>query len=142
MRKSLIMSLRNLRTLALILLTLLGVAAALVLPAQSHADKARLESVNVGPVLQTQSNSTRGVALESVSLKSEPFTLVTPVRFGVDNRTRITLFATNLTLLPGETASAIIADAQDAALAHYALTVESVGPVPEQPWLTQVVMRL
>ena len=94
------------------------------------------------PRLMTQANSTRGIALESVMETGEPFKLNTPVTFGGDGRTRVKLFATNLTLIAGEDASAVVAEAQDANLLRYPLTVESVGPVPGQAWLTAVVVRL
>jgi hypothetical protein len=52
------------------------------------------------------------------------------------------LFATNLTLNPGENASAVTADAEDAAHAHYSLPVEYVGPVPGFSWMSSVIVRL
>ncbi|HEY6122948.1 MAG TPA: hypothetical protein VIV66_23545 [Pyrinomonadaceae bacterium] len=92
--------------------------------------------------LLTQTNSTRGIALDSVTARSEPFPLNEPVLFGADGRTRIMLFATNLNLNAGETAAAVTADAEDAAHTHYPLIVEYVGPVPDYAWMTSVVMRL
>lgn len=52
------------------------------------------------------------------------------------------LFASNLTLDPGEAASAVTADAMDGSLAHYPLIVEYVGAVPGQSWMTSVVVRV
>jgi len=92
--------------------------------------------------LLTQENSTRAIALDSVTALAEPFPLTEPVQFGLDNRTRVMLFAANLTLDPGETAAAVTADAEDAAHRHYALQVEYVGAVPGFPWMTSVVVRL
>jgi len=92
--------------------------------------------------LLTQTNSTRAIALDSVTSRSEPFQLTAPVQFGTDSRTRVMLFATNLTLNPGETASAVTAEAEDAAHMHYPLAVEYVGAVPDFPWMTSVVVRL
>src|ERR1700730_13731069 len=48
------------------------------------------------PLLFTQENSTRAIALESVTLKEEPFALTSPLAIGPDNRTRIMLFALNV----------------------------------------------
>jgi hypothetical protein len=52
------------------------------------------------------------------------------------------LFASNLTLAIGENASAVTADAEDATRFRYPLTVEYVGPVPGQAWLTSIVVIL
>src|SRR5262245_39509418 len=83
------------------------------------------------PVLLTKSSSTRAVAVESTSLMVEPFPTTAPVPFSQDNRTRVMLFATNLTLLPGETAANISATAEDGNHIQYPLTVEYVGSVPD-----------
>ena len=92
--------------------------------------------------LLTQTNSTRAIALESVTSRSEPFPPTEPILFGTDNRTRVMLFATNLTLNPGENASAVTGDAEDASHAHYPLTVEYVGAVTGFEWMSSVVVRL
>lgn len=94
------------------------------------------------PVLVSEPTSTRAIALESVSFVPEPFKLISPYFPGADRRTRIMLFAVNLSLQPGETLSSVTADAEDASHRHYNLLVEYVGPVPEQQWLTAVVLRL
>ena len=52
------------------------------------------------------------------------------------------LFAKNLQLQSGETATAVTADAEDANHQIYLLTVEHVGAVPGQPWATSIVVRL
>ncbi len=94
------------------------------------------------PVLLAQPGSTRGIALDSVTKLVEPFSLQTPVAFGTDTRTRVTLFATNLSLSNGEPYSIVTADAEDGSHIHYPLTVEYVGAVPGQTWMTAVVLRL
>src|SRR6266850_3638314 len=76
-------------------------------------------SVLAAPVLLTQTNSTRGIALDSMTELSEPFAQNARVSFGNDNRTRVMLFATNLTLAAGENASAVTAEALDGALFQY-----------------------
>src|SRR5436190_8360771 len=93
------------------------------------------------PVLVTQPNSTRAIAVDAQTELSEPFALTARVPFGPDNRTRVMVFATNLTLAPGDTASSVTAGAEDAVLFQYPLTVEYVGPVPGQTWMTAVVLR-
>ncbi|HSE30283.1 MAG TPA: heme-binding protein [Pyrinomonadaceae bacterium] len=52
------------------------------------------------------------------------------------------LFAKNLQLQPGETASAVTADAEDSEHNIYPFAVEHVGPVPEQAWVTSIIVRL
>lgn len=82
------------------------------------------------PTLLSQNASTRAIALESVTLKGEPFPLTSSVQFSSDPRTRVCIFATGMELLPGEGLNAFTAEAEDSAGVRYALTVEYVGPVP------------
>jgi len=111
-------------------------------PAESALRSSRVNSSAAALRLLTKENSTRAVALESVTMLPEPFPLFAAPVFGIDNRTRIMLFATDLTLLSGEQTSAVSADAEDAALQHYPLTVEYVGPVAGFEWMSAVVVRL
>ena len=94
------------------------------------------------PTLLTKTNTTRAIALESTTLLSEPFTTTALIPFGSDNRTRVMFFATNLGLLPGEGAGALIADAEDVTRTRYPLTVEYAGPVSGFEWITAVIVRL
>lgn len=94
------------------------------------------------PQLLTKTNSTRALALESTTFLSEPFKTTGPVPFTADSRTRLMLFAQNLTLLSGETASAVTADAEDVNHIHYPLTVEYVGALSGYEWMTIVIVRL
>src|SRR6266480_2275164 len=91
-------------------------------------------------VLISQDTSTRGIALDSVSLKREPFNAASEVSWGKDNQTRIMLFAMGLD--PKTSPSSITANAEDGAHKTYPLTVEYVGPVPEQDWVTAIVVRI
>ena len=99
---------------------------------------------SISPTLiSVSAGSTRAVALESVSMRSEPFSLSSEGNFSPnDPRTRITLFVMNLDLLAGETENSLTADAEDAAHLHYPLKVEYVGQVPNFPGIYMVVMRL
>ena len=72
----------------------------------------------------------------------DPFPLATINNFSLDQRTRITLFAVGLELLPGEEVAVVTAQAEDAGHKIYPLKVEYVGKVPGFDWLTQVVIRL
>ncbi len=98
--------------------------------------------VATAPVLITKADSTRAIAVESTTLLAEPFAPTTPITFGQGNRTRIILFASNLNLLPGDTAASITAEAEDGNHIRYPLTVEYVGAVPDFSWMTAVIVRL
>jgi hypothetical protein len=127
----------------LVFLTLL-IFLSLLVPFSS---KATIAPFPVAPqtsalTLLAQPNSARAIALDSVTARAEPFALTAPIQFGTDNRTRIMLFAANLNLNPGENASAVTAEAEDASRARYPMAVEYVGSVPGFPWMTSVVVRL
>lgn len=94
------------------------------------------------PVLFSQADSTRALAVESVTKTREPFSVTPAVSFSADNSTRIMLFAGNLRLQPGETAEVVAADAEDESHVIHVLKVEYVGPVPDIEWATAVVVKL
>jgi hypothetical protein len=96
----------------------------------------------VAPNLLTRTGSNRAIAVDSTNLLAEPFALMSPVAFAQDNRTRVMLFAENLSLLPGETSSAVTAEAEDGNHIHYPLTIEYVGTVPSFSWMSAVILRL
>jgi hypothetical protein len=95
---------------------------------------------NLAPLLLTADGSDRAIALDSVTLLRDPFALLADHNFSSDHRTRITLFALHAQLKPGETSSAITADA-DVSGTIIPLTVESVRTIPGFDWLTQVVVK-
>ena len=74
----------------------------------------RADAQATRPTLISHADSTRAISFESVTRQREPFTTTVQVKFGSDSATRIMLFAMNLQLQPGETASAVTADAEDA----------------------------
>jgi uncharacterized protein GlcG (DUF336 family) len=94
------------------------------------------------PILISHEDSTRAIAFDSVTRQREPFSPTASVKFGSDNRTRIMLFAMNLNLRPGDTASSIDISAEDSEHRSYQLPVEYVGNVPDQPWAASIVVRL
>jgi len=120
----------SLRFLQLIILTTCGAVPGLY------------AATNRSPVLLSEATSTRAIALESGSLKPEPFPLTASVKFGPDTRTRIAVFAMNLELMVGEGANAFTSDAEDAAGRRYLFTVEYQGAVPGFPGITMLVIRL
>jgi len=94
------------------------------------------------PVLLTEANTTRAAAVDSVTLVRDPFPVFTARNFSADNHTRITLFAANLALQPGENTSTVTVQAEDSLHRIYTLAVEYVGTVPNADSLTQVIVKL
>jgi hypothetical protein len=81
------------------------------------------------------------MALDSVTLVPDPFPVTSRFNFSTDHRTRITLFAVNLLLAPGEDASAVKVQAEDAQHRLYDLPVEAVKTT-SLTWLTQITAKL
>lgn len=98
--------------------------------------------VNKKPTLLSQSTNTRAVAFESVTMRSEPFSVNATVPYSPDNRTRLCIFAMDLELLPGEGANAFTSDVQDGSGKIYPLRVEFMGAVPGFPGITMFIVRL
>ena len=99
------------------------------------------------PVLITEENSTRAIALDSVTRVRDPLPVVALNNFQQrrDPRTRVALFGRNIDLNPGEDATAVSATARDSRSRIFALKVEFVGQVPNLTNLdkiTQVNVRL
>src|SRR5712691_10822472 len=102
---------------------------------------AALAAPQISPTLISTSTTTRAIALESVTMHAEPFSLASEGNFNAgDPRTRIEIFCMNLDFLAGEMSisgnilvgdpSALTVDAEDAAHNHYPLKVEYVAQVP------------
>ena len=94
------------------------------------------------PVLITQTDSTRAVALDSLLRTTEPFRGTYEYLWGTDKRTRIILFAMNFTLTAEENVSAVTATAEDINNRIYPLTVEYIGQTPNSEWMKTIVVRL
>ena len=123
----------------LILFAIVSMLLALVVSPR-HGKTANQETIP--PRLLTRSNSNRAIALESVTLLSEPFAPTTIFPLNLDDRTRVILFATDLGLFPGEGAAAVTAEAEDASRTRYPLTVEYAGALAGVESTTAVIVRL
>ena len=99
-------------------------------------------SVVQPPILLTQENSLRALALDSVTWTGEPFGVANTHNFSTDQRTRVSLFVVNLELNQGEPISVIMAQAEDSTGQIFQLPVEYFGAVPNFSWLKQVVVKL
>ena len=91
------------------------------------------------PVLATEENSQRAIALDTVIFVRDPFVITNDQYFGVDKRTRVSLFATNLVLANG---LAITAQAVDSQQVTHQLQVEFVSALPTFIGFTQIVVKL
>ena len=132
------MSSRRTRSIFCILVSVVMVAPLLtvdILYPTSTAQSTR-------PVLFSEAESTRAIAVESVTNKREPFATTSTVSFSADKGTRVMLFAGNLRLAPNESTNVVTADAEDVSHHVYELKVEHVGQVPDQPWATGVIVKL
>jgi hypothetical protein len=94
------------------------------------------------PVLVSGSDPTRALARDSVLKTIEPFALSYEYPWSSDQRTRITVYITNITLAPDDTVAQFSAEIEDASHQKYPLTVEYVAPIPEQPNIMRLVLRL
>jgi uncharacterized repeat protein (TIGR01451 family) len=94
------------------------------------------------PVLLTEENTSRAVALDSVTMLRDPFSLTNLFNFSIDRRTRVVFFASGFELTPDENLAIVSSQAEDSQQHIYPLTVEFVGKVPGPALLTQVVVRL
>jgi hypothetical protein len=99
--------------------------------------------VNDGaPVLLTEENTERAVALDSVTQTRDPFPLINTHNFSSDQRTRVSLFTKGLELLPGEDASALSALAEDGQGNVYILSVEYFGALTGVTSIKQLIIKL
>ncbi|HEY2971031.1 MAG TPA: PQQ-dependent sugar dehydrogenase [Pyrinomonadaceae bacterium] len=94
------------------------------------------------PLVLTEDNTARAIALSSVSMLREPFYLSDPYNLSSDQRTRVMLFVSGIDLMPGDNLSLLSVVAEDAQNRVYPLVVEDVRRVPNFEWISQVVVRL
>jgi hypothetical protein len=101
-----------------------------------------VSDVETFPKLLTEEGTGRAIALDSVTWLRDPFPVVTTNNFSLDRRTRVSLFATHVNLMPFEDSSVITAQAEDSQNRVFPMTVEFVGKVPRFNWLTQLIIKL
>jgi len=93
------------------------------------------------PILLTEDNSLKALALDSALLTRDPFALVNANYFDTDKRTRIKLLLVDLQLFNGETSSIISVQGIDNSAIVHNLPVEDLRMVPGTPWMTQLTVR-
>lgn len=90
------------------------------------------------PVLLTEENSDRAIAVNAATFMPGPFSIFTEQTFfNTDTRTRVMLFATNFQVSAGT-----VIVAENAAVGSVSLPIEFIGVVPDFDWLTQIKVRL
>jgi hypothetical protein len=97
------------------------------------------------PVLLLEDGSDLAIALDSVTMIRDPFTLLNDVNLSsTEKRRRVSLFVWRLGLLQTDTAANVSALAEDSVGTPYPLVVESVSPVTVTGLndVTQVVVKL
>ena len=98
--------------------------------------------VQDAPLLLTEENTERAVALDLAIQTREPFSLTNLYNMSPDQRRRVSLFVWRLGLLPGDTTANVTVLAEDSEGRTYNLPVEFLGPLPGVADTTQVVVRL
>ena len=98
--------------------------------------------VQDAPLLLTEENSTRAIALDLVLQTRDPFSLTNQLNLSPDQRRRISLFVWRLGVLAGDHASDVTVIAEDNEGHVYPLVVEHITIVPDVADATQVVVRL
>lgn len=94
------------------------------------------------PALVSGIDPTRALAFDTVLRTTEPFALSYDYQWSGDTRTRLTLFALNVQLSPGDRPKDLTVELEDASHRIYPLTVEYLDTVPEAPEVVRIVVRL
>jgi hypothetical protein len=94
------------------------------------------------PVLLTEENSSRAIALESITHVRDPLAVVTTNNLTSDHRARVAFFGINMELNPGESIKLVTVNARDSRSKNYNLQIEVYAQVPSQNSITQVVVKL
>ncbi|HSE17428.1 MAG TPA: PQQ-dependent sugar dehydrogenase [Pyrinomonadaceae bacterium] len=93
------------------------------------------------PLLLTEELTFRAIALDSVTMVREPFSLTNIHNFSSDQRTRIMLFAAGIDLLPGESLSSVQVQLEDSEHRLYPLIVEDIRKLPDFDFF-QITVKL
>lgn len=94
------------------------------------------------PVLISEDASTRAVAVNPATWRPGRLPTASQLVWPAGTDMRVTLFVTNLDLLPGEGANAFRVDAQNETGRRYNLPVESLRPLAGFDWIYAVTLRL
>jgi hypothetical protein len=89
------------------------------------------------PVLVTEENSDRAIAVNAATFMPGPFDLFTQQNFSSDKRTRLILFVANF-----QHGAGAVVHAENTTVGSVSLPVEHVAQVPGFDWLTQIKVSL
>ena len=93
---------------------------------------------------QSGPSPTQATAFDSLMFVRDPFKVLSPFEWwnpGADRNTRVIVFATNLTLNPGETAADVVVTLVDSSSQTHNIAAEDVRAMPDSDF-TQVRFRL
>jgi len=93
------------------------------------------------PVLMTEIDSDKALALDSMTMTTAPFSVIPPNTLTPNQNSRLSMFARIVDLQPNEL-PVVTAQIQDSHQTIFDLPVEFVGKVRDFEWLTQVVVKL
>lgn len=94
------------------------------------------------PVLLTEENSQRAIALDLVTQLRDPFHLTNPFNLSNDQRQRVSLFVWQLGFQQGDNEASVNVSARDTDGRVYLLPVESLNAMTQLPGVTQIVVLL
>ena len=93
----------------------------------------------IRPRIITADASDQAIALDSLSLMAEPFSILSSLAFSSDGLTRLVIFASDVEDTEFSQLSLV---ALDDAGATYPLIIEQINPVRDQSWMKQVNFKL
>jgi hypothetical protein len=99
-------------------------------------------SVRTPPILLTEAGTNHAVALDSVTQVRDPFPIIGLHNFSSDQRTRVTLFVTNLGLAAGSDPSAVSVKVYSVFAPGLSLPVENIGQLSGVDGVSSIVVRL
>ncbi len=94
------------------------------------------------PALLTEDLTNHAIALDLVTQKRDPFSLLNPFNLSNDQARRVSLFVWRLGLLPSDTIASVHVTARDDEGRTYDLPVEVLSPIAAVGDVTQIVVRL
>jgi hypothetical protein len=99
-------------------------------------------AAELAPVLLTDSETGRALALSSVTHLRDPLPFASDTNLTSDRRTRLLLFARNIDWLRVNPNAPLTVQAEDASHRVFNLTVEHAAAHPNMNWLTEIVVSI
>lgn len=122
---------------ALFLSTHIALCAAFCICGSSGDARAQLSNLT----LLTEPNSTRAIAVNSLTLMREPFTETTQSPLTTDTQTRVVLFALNFDLMTGDALTSLKVEGEDGARRRISFPVERILGAQRVWQLSTIALR-